>query len=370
MEWLSGNRAKGTKQERYDITNGLGTNTGGWVECGRAVLEADATSITLTNIANKRFYMVFINIESLAGYSTAHDMRFGTGGVVDTGSNYNSEIRRNGSDLWGAQGGTSFQLTTTFNPSAPFLLTWITNNQDTFKAYRGLGARTTNSLFDKDHLDVGGTWENSTDLLDTINIFDQSKELGRGTSILVLGYDDNIPQSHNFWEEIGSSTGDNEVISTKPKNYNWISCDLTLTNGTTTTPSFQLGNHSIISDSQYYTAAQGYPYSHMNNLDGTFTDYSSTLPYYTDFELGAINHTANVYLHMDLFSFKRSAFGGQYESKTNNICMYTWKEGNGSNVITHRQTLVGGWIPNGDLRRFKINSSDTTVNNIKWWGGN
>ena len=57
IEWLAGNRLRGTSAERTNTT-GIGDTAGGWKEIGRTTLGSAGTTITVSGLADKRYYKI------------------------------------------------------------------------------------------------------------------------------------------------------------------------------------------------------------------------------------------------------------------------------------------------------------------------
>jgi hypothetical protein len=82
IEWLAGNRLRGTTAERPNLGLPSGS-VGGWVEVGRTTLGAAGSTIDVTSLPDKRYYMVLSDIFATGG-SIDFTLRFNG----DSGSNY------------------------------------------------------------------------------------------------------------------------------------------------------------------------------------------------------------------------------------------------------------------------------------------
>ena len=60
IEWLAGNRLRGTTAERPALGLPSGS-VGGWVELGRTTFGGGAKTYEVASLANKRYLMVLVN---------------------------------------------------------------------------------------------------------------------------------------------------------------------------------------------------------------------------------------------------------------------------------------------------------------------
>ena len=93
IEWLAGNRLRGTTAERPNF--GLQSpSVGGWVELARTTLGSNGQTINVSSIPDKRYYMILHNYK-LTGAGTGGSFRVGNG-TIDSGSNYSRRKSQNG----------------------------------------------------------------------------------------------------------------------------------------------------------------------------------------------------------------------------------------------------------------------------------
>ena len=62
VEWLAGNRIRGTSAERTNTT-GIGDTAGGWVELGRTTLGSTTSTIDVASLDDKRYLMILNDIQ-------------------------------------------------------------------------------------------------------------------------------------------------------------------------------------------------------------------------------------------------------------------------------------------------------------------
>ena len=84
IEWLAGNRLRGTTAERPAL--GLQSpSVGGWVELGRTTLGSAGDTIDVSSLPDKRYYMLLRN--NFNSGAIRSGIRFGNS-TIDTGNNY------------------------------------------------------------------------------------------------------------------------------------------------------------------------------------------------------------------------------------------------------------------------------------------
>ena len=88
VEWLAGNRIRGTSTEKPTLAL---DGVGGWVELGRATAGSSDSSLAVSSLPDKRYYMF---LTSDYGHSTAQArlIRYNS----DSGSNYSRSQKSNG----------------------------------------------------------------------------------------------------------------------------------------------------------------------------------------------------------------------------------------------------------------------------------
>jgi hypothetical protein len=70
VEWLAGNRIRGTSTERTSTTgfNPVTAVAGGWVELGRTTLGSAGDTNSVASLADKRYYMILMILATGANY--------------------------------------------------------------------------------------------------------------------------------------------------------------------------------------------------------------------------------------------------------------------------------------------------------------
>ena len=207
VEWLAGNRIRGTTAERPNLGLPSGS-VGGWVELARTTLGSNNANINISSIPDKRYYMLLSGID-LGGASTGGGMRLGSGSA-DTGSNYAFRASGDG----GADGAYTNRVDAHwvggYADLPEFYVTYIANKSDKEKlvmsnrVYGATGAGTAPK-----RNEFAGKWTNTSNPLDYINYYQGGSDTyDSGSELVLLGWDPEDTHTSNFWEELASVSGD------------------------------------------------------------------------------------------------------------------------------------------------------------------
>jgi hypothetical protein len=241
VEWLAGNRIRGTSTERT-TTTGIVKGYAGWKEVGRTTWSA-GSAISVTGLEDKRYYMILSDTtQSAAG---DHYLQFN--GDVYPNTNYSGRRSTNGA------------TDTTAISTAEFEANDQTGGGDV------LGVSHWSNLATKEKLGLGHfvsgstagaaapyrsefamKWANTSTAISSYQ-HKANSNFSRG-EVVVLGWDPTDTHTANFWEELASvelgSAGDNLSSGTiTAKKYLWFqayiiptggsaNCNLTFNNDT------------------------------------------------------------------------------------------------------------------------------------------
>jgi hypothetical protein len=283
VDWLAGKRVKGTSSERSGFGLSLGgTGIGGWVELGRHTLTQAGDTLAVTNLANKRYYMVLIKTLHSGSYNPY--LRFNN----DSNGNYSERFEFNGAE------GTVInqtELHANLGGSAQpaFNVLYITNFSGKQKyVLRDMVYGGSSTLF---RSRSSGKWANLNDTISSIGLYNTgSGDFSIGSEIVVLGYDPADTHTTNFWTELASvsGTGSSTNLSSgtiTAKKYLWIqlyqdgvSGNINVTFNNDTTSSNYL--HRISTDSGSDSTTTGYTNIFIRgngvpNYTNTFIDNNS-----------------------------------------------------------------------------------------------
>ena len=228
VEWLAGNRIRGTSAEKPALALPSGS-VGGWKELGRV----NASVGEVTGLADKRYLMVLghhiqgsgnsglglqINGDTTAGH---YPRRYsGNGGNDATPTTEtNVFIDTNGSTVSGKEW---------------FSTMYIANKSDKEK----LGIY--NTVYNRNGLGSGQhphriegvyKWTNTSNPISSIKFSDfNGTAMNSASEVIVLGWDPTDTHTTNFWEELASvNTGAGEVLDSgtfAAKKYLWFQFDI------------------------------------------------------------------------------------------------------------------------------------------------
>lgn len=217
IEWLAGNRLRGTTAERPALGLPSGS-VGGWVEIDRTTLGSAGDTISVTSLSNKRYYMWLVDTTATGG-----NVELKTRANNDTGSNYAFRYSSDGGsdtaqtgythsglgyyDGLGA-GESGFTVGYTANLSGKEKLT--IGHHVSNKAGTGAGTA-------PNRVEAVGKWVNTSSALNRIDYYnDDAGDFTSGSEVVVLGWDPGDSHTTNFWEELASvtSTSASDTVDT------------------------------------------------------------------------------------------------------------------------------------------------------------
>jgi hypothetical protein len=250
VEWLAGNRLRGTTAERPSVSL-QSPSVGGWVEVGRFTASGTVSSMPVTSLPDKRYYMY------LSHYTTNADgQRIEMNS--DTGSNYSWRYSNNGgsdststsqTNILGGYGGSGleeFNMGYIANKSNKEKLTQTWTN-----SYGGSGAGNA-----PNRREIVGKWANTSNAIDELDFPPASSTFQSGAEVVVLGWDPSDSHTTNFWEELasvelGSAENSLSTGTFTAKKYLWIQCYVPSSSGGADNYVIRVGNNTIDSGSNY-----------------------------------------------------------------------------------------------------------------------
>ena len=220
ITYHAGRRIQGLDADRTATQLPSGS-VGGWVELGRATSGGSSNQLTVSSLADKRYYMILSSDVGMAG-AAARFFRFNN----DSGSNYAYRYSTNG-----AADGTSTSNTVlnslNVNDTFPqFQVSYLANRSANEKLLinHGVAQNTAGASNAPKRTEHFGKWANTSNAINRIDYMSAATNFTSGDEMVVLGWDPADTHTNNFWEELGSQTvsGSKFAIDFTPKKYLWV----------------------------------------------------------------------------------------------------------------------------------------------------
>ena len=219
VEWLAGNRIRGTSTERTSTTgfNPVAGVVGGWKEVGRTTLGGTG-ALDVSSLADKRYLMYLLHKPS---GGSAIDMRLNS----DTGTNYSRRYSNNGTDNSNVSQTGLFGGNLYFGDYNEFMVSYVSNvsTKEKLGIAHLVGGNTAGTA--PSRLEIVSKWDNTSTAIDRLTT--SGSGLPTGSELVVLGWDPEDTHTTNFWEELASvttgSTGTSIDSGTfTAKKYLWV----------------------------------------------------------------------------------------------------------------------------------------------------
>jgi hypothetical protein len=361
VEWLAGNRIRGTSAEKPVLGLPSGS-VGGWKELARTTLGSGSHPITVSDLPDKRYYMVLAH--NIAGGSINWNFRVGTGGTLDTSSNYADRHSSNGGGDATTAPANRWGDFLTNGSIDRFTQLYISNLSGKEKLMTGhiadRGATNVSSGSAPERAEVVGKWTN-TSLIDVLSLQDDnSQNFGSGSEMVVLGWDPADTHTTNFWEELvdtsWSSGSSVETSAFATKKYLWYQ-GWFKTGGSMSGSysALQVGSGGTISTSGY---AERYSINGAN--DGTETNKSNMYGLVGQGNDGSGNELT----YINGFIINNSA---NEKLLISDAVGFNPTTGSGSGSEPRRTKGVGKWVTTGSqINKMKILSA---AGSGAWVGG-
>jgi hypothetical protein len=226
IEWLAGNRLRGTTAERPNFGLPSGS-VGGWVELGRHTFGSALETLDVSSLPDKRYYMVLAHYLDSGSTAPATVWRFN----ADTGTNY--AYRRNADGGTDSTSTSQTYMSTAYNniDTTGFELNYIANLSSKEKLLQGhqVYQSTAGAATAPNRVENACKWANTSNAVDQIqiNTVTAGRTYGTGSEMVVLGWDPADTHTTNFWEELASVQGDgtSTTLSSgtiQSKKYLWV----------------------------------------------------------------------------------------------------------------------------------------------------
>ena len=257
VEWLAGNRIRGTSTERAsgDFNNhltGVGA-VGGWKEVGRTTLEGVGDFINVSSLPDKRYYMILHDVKPSGNVWTENTFNNDL-----TGGNTANRRHVDGSADGNPQTSANYIYTSATQSTPMFGVYYIANKSDKEKLqiYHNVMGNTAGVGTVPRRYESFSKWANTSDPISTFNLHNGSTgDFDTGSEVVVLGWDPDDTHTDNFWEQLASvelesaATEVNSGVFTSKK-YLWIQAYIK-SDGSTMRPQIRVGNTTMDSDDNY-----------------------------------------------------------------------------------------------------------------------
>jgi hypothetical protein len=203
IEWLAGNRIRGTSAEKPVASLPSGS-VGGWVELARHKLGSDASTIDVSWTPDKRYYMILMDYTQTSDFSGLH--RLGNSSIDPNNNYHNRQSSNGGTDA--ASQATYVRLDNGWQSGdRKFAVEYIADLTNKEKLIMNHMARlvTTGASQVPQRSEVVSKWVPST-ASDTVGKFQMMNggNYASGSEVVVLGWDTTDTHTTNFWEELAS----------------------------------------------------------------------------------------------------------------------------------------------------------------------
>jgi len=215
----------GSGLQTKNAAGGAGGGVGGWVELGRTTLGSTSDTITVSSLANKRYYMILSNLQASGQIRTG--FRLGNGSA-DSGSNYSKRDEYNG----GADATSTSQTVMNYfdNNNPIFAVSYLANFSSKEKLLTGhlIGQNVSGAGTPPVRQTFVGKYAYTSNAINVIQNYNtETGDYNSGSEVVVLGYDPADTHSNNFWTELSSTTltGAAASIDTgtiSAKKYLWV----------------------------------------------------------------------------------------------------------------------------------------------------
>jgi hypothetical protein len=363
IEWLAGNRIRGTSTERTSTSgfSPISATQGGWKEVGRTTLGSAGDTIDISSLPDKRYYMILSDLTA-SGSTTTCITRLNN----DSGSNY--AYRR---QLDGAADSTGTSQTGMIQHGLALVhLNWF--EVSTLSNYATKEKLLIGHSMQRGSAGAGGTperqewadkWANTSDAVDQVTKVNTTggASYASGSECVILGWDPSDSHTTNFWEELTdkSWTSGNAITTDTftTKKYLWIQGWYTQS-GTSGHNRFRVGNGTIDTGSNYshnYAINGG-----TNGTAGSLDNLWSVVGQGSDagidrcfFSMFIINNASNEKLMIGHNVWSQTDGAGTVPERTEYACKWA----NTSNQINIVEINING-------------SGSFSGGQIKVWGSN
>ena len=343
ITYHSGTRIQGTAADRAEVP----AVSGGWKEVGRTTLGSAGDTISVTGLADKRYYMTLI--DSLASGVVAGYARVNT----DSGSNYSRRRSEDGgSDVTNVNSSYMNYFGQDVSGGHDFTVGYLANKSDKEKLSltHSVWRNTTGAGNAPHRLESVGKWANESNSISSFQAHNiGAGSFNTGSEVVVLGWDPADTHTTNFWEELASvnASGSSSTLSSgtiTAKKYLWL----------------QFYSDNMGSGTIRFNSDTGNNYSRRYSANGGSDVLSTSLGYLP------IGYTTTAIFH-NIFIINNSA--------NEKLCIIQDSERNtaGAGNAPYRMEEVGKWSnTSSQITQIDLNQSSNFASSsvLKVWGSN
>jgi len=218
IKYLDSKRLEGVAGDL--TTKTLTSGTGGWVEVGRTTLGSAGDNITVSSLANKRYYMILHDVIPSGSVWTQNTFNDDTTGG-------NTANRRSVDGATDALQTSANYIYTSASQTTPMFGVYNIANlagKEKLQIYHNVMGNTAGAGTAPRRYEASGKWSNTTDSISTFNLNNGgSGDFASGSEVVVLGWDESDTNNTNFWQELGTTelttAGDNIEVTFTAKKY-------------------------------------------------------------------------------------------------------------------------------------------------------
>ena len=330
ISYNSGRRIQGTSTDVAPIS-------GGWKEVARTTLGSDTSTIDVSSLTDKRYYMILSSFRMATGGNPYVRLN------SDTGNFYNQRYGVNGGDSTFQTGRGRYGWVAGINTLPYFHVDFAANIATKEKLLVGNTVHQNTAGAGNAPNRGEGVWKHSqtSNPITSVNHWDNSGgNYESGSECVVLGWDPDDTHTTNFWEELATNTasggGSTQEVTFTAKKYLWFQCYFELS-GSTDIPRFQVGNGSFDTGNNYaerFSGNGGTDETQINRSD-IHIDKASSKPFFVN---GFIINNASQEKLFIIHSVEQNTAGaGNAPTRIENVGKWT----NTSNQIDRLRTTFG-----------------------------
>ena len=224
ISYHSGERIQATAAD-FAVIPEVPAVSGGWKEVGRTTLGSSSSTITVSSLPDKKYYMVLCPIKADSSGGTDSNWRFNgdTSGSYARTNYYqgqtNDQSATNQTKIYNnSSGGSRFEFAVMYIDN--------TSGKDKLTITKNVINWTSGTSGEVNRKSIYGKWDD-TDVISSIQCYFSDGGAQAGDELIVLGWDEDDTHTDNFWEELASvqlsSAGDTLDSGTiTAKKYLWF----------------------------------------------------------------------------------------------------------------------------------------------------